>query len=569
MHSSNYYATHPLFAAIMTPHSDMNHALRDLAAVRGLHLSKGELAGVFQAIEAESLKRADTYRELSKGDGRWGKEGIGLSKAGEEAGTLYQGQSFTPGVSPTTNAGNMAPLVPQSMDGRLVDTTVKADRAWLWQFLPKNPVYGLFHEVAVETASTNRMLQNTFIAEGGAGSGSVGQFVRRGVTIRYEAIRDFVSDVMALLNVATPTGFVGRGALDVARKRALKTILLGRERNLWLAKTGTIDGSNRNLGDPLAYDGFYAAVGGAAVDNATGILSFSSNANQFSNLAGRTVSFAALQEVCEKKWTPNNGQQSEIRKIVMLPRAYSALVQEAQANIRYDGGQATMGGVSVKWYAGKLSLIPSYGGEVSIEAASCMYGQSPRNPSVSSTGDGASIPTFGAVTPTAASGASSQFTAADAGSYIYRITAIGRDFEATPLITAAVTVESGDVVTINIGAAASSEDNVLYYQVERTPVGASDTTNSSFLWIWPRNTAGAGSSTRIIDSNVARANCSPVAFFTDNGDGFNEWESLLPTFFKPLAQTGTTIPFLMLDFGAPLFKAPELQHLMMNAGFPS
>ena len=255
----------------------------------------------------------------------------------------------------------------------------------------------------------------------------------------------------------------------------------------------------------------------------------------------------------------------------MLPRAYTSLVQEAQANIRYDGGTASIGGVHVKWAAGKLSLIPSYGGEVEIKAASCMLGQSPRNPNTVAKGGSATetIPTFSAVTPTAATGSSSRFTTADAGSYIYRITAIGRSLEAIPLVTAAVSVVSGDVVTINIGAAASSEANILYYLVERTPADAADSTNSSFLWIWPRNQAGAGSTTRIIDSNVARANHSPVAFFTGNEDNFNEWESLLPTFFKPLAQTGTMVPFLMLDFGAPFFKAPELQHLIMNAAFAS
>lgn len=537
--------SHPLAVALLSPHS----TAANFAALAGMPMSRNELVQVHQAIEHYSLKMADDARgALTKG----------LAKAGEEAGTLYQGQAFVPGAGSTTDAGNMAPLVPQSMDGRLVDTTVKPEQAFLWNMLPKNPVYGLFHEQAVQTASTDRMWQNTFIAEGGDGSGSVGQFARRGVTIRFEAIRDFVSDVMMLLNVSTPSGFVPRAAMEIAKRRALQTLILSRERNLWLASSAA---------DSLSYDGFYAAVGGASVNSSTGILSFSANTNQFTDLRGAPISFGAIQEVIEKKWSPSNGQQSQIRTVVMLPRAYTSLVQEAQANIRYDGGTASIGGIHVKWAAGKLSLIPSYGGEVEIKAASCMLGQSPRNPNAVAKGTGA--PTFSAVTPTAATGASSRFGTADAGSYIYRITAIGRNFESAPLTTSAVTVASGDVVTINIGAAASTEADVLYYLVERTPVGASDATNSSFLWIWPKNTVGAGSSTRIIDSNVARANHSPVAFFTGNEDGFNEWESLLPAFFKPLAQTGTTAPFLMLDFGAPFYKAPELQHLIMNAAFAS
>lgn len=545
---------HPFVQALTAPHTDINSALRDISVFRGAQFSRDEWRHIVGQLEGASLKRADDVRALAKG----ARDNLGLAKAGEEAGTLYQGQAFVPGASGYTDAGNMAPLVPQSMDGRLVDTTIKPDQAWLWNFLPKNPVYGLFHEQAVMTASTNRMFQNTFIAEGGDGSTSVGQFARRGVTIRFEAIKDFVSDVMMLLNVSTPSGFVPRAAMEIAKKRALQTLILSRERNLWLASSAC---------DSLAYDGFYTAVGGAAVNSSTGILSFSTNSNQFLNLAGAPVSFAVLLKVCETKKTPVSGQASEIRKIVMLPRAYSALVQEAQANIRYDGGSANIGGAHVKWYAGKLTLIASYG-EVTIESSSLMLGQTQRNPQSDAQGTGA--PTFsGTLTPTAATNASSQFTSADAGTYYYRITAIGRNFESAPKASAAVTVAAGDAVTLDIGALASSESDVLYYVVERTPVGASSVNSSTFMWVWPKNTVNSSTSTRIIDTNAARPGTSPVAFFTDNSDGFNEWESLLPSFFKPLAQTGTTAPFLMLDFGAPFWKAPELQFMIANAGFPS
>lgn len=546
---------HPFVQALTAPHTNFSDAARDLMSFHGAQFSKQEWRGIVGALERSTLERANEVRELAKGRGI----NVGLAKAGEEAGTLYQGQAFVPGQGSTTDAGNMAPLVPQSMDGRLVDTTIKPDQAWLWNFLPKNPVYGLFHEQAVMTASTNRMYQNTFIAEGGDGSTSVGQFARRGVTIRFEAVRDFVSDVMMLLNVSTPSGFVPRAAMEIAKKRALQTLILARERNLWLASSAC---------DSLAYDGFYTAVGGAAVAPLTGILAFSTNSNQFLNLAGAPISFAVLLKVCETKKTPVSGQASEIRKIVMLPRAYSALVQEAQANIRYDGGSANIGGAHVKWFAGKLTLIASYG-EVTIESSSLMLGQSQRNPSTTAQGLSSETPTFsGSLSPTATTNASSQFTSADAGTYYYRITAIGRNFEAEPKISDAVTVAAGDAVTINIGALASSESNVLYYVVERSAVNQAVGT-SKFLWVWPKNTVGSGSTTRIIDTNAAQPNTSPVAFFTDNSDGFNEWESLLPSFFKPLAQTGTTAPFLMLDFGAPFWKAPELQFMIANAGFPS
>lgn len=545
---------HPFVQALTAPHTNFNDAIRDIAAFRGQAFSLNEWRGIVDVIERSTLDRANEVRELAKARGIK----VGLAKAGEEAGTLYQGQAFIPGQGSTTDAGNMAPLVPQSMDGRLVDTTIKPDQAWLWKFLPKNPVYGLFHEQAVMTGATNRPYQNQFIAEGGDGSTSVGQFARRGVTIRFEAQRDFVSDVMMLLNVSTPSGFVPRAAMEIAKKRALQNLILLREQNLWLASSAC---------DSLAYNGFYTAVGGAAVNSSTGILSFGGGTNQVLDLRGAPLSFAAIQKVCETKKTPFSGQASEIRRVVMLPRAYAALAQEAQANIRYAGGTTNVGGTIVQWYPGKLSILASYG-EVAIESASLMLGQTQRNPSAAAGGTGA--PTFsGTLTPTAASNASSQFTSADAGTYYYRLTAIGRNFESIPKASVAVTVAAGDAVTIPIGALASSEADVLYYMVERTPKDASSVDTSTFLWVWPKNTVNSGTSTSIIDTNAAIAQTSPVAFFTDNSDGFNEWESLLPSFFKPLAQTGTTAPFLMLDFGSPFWKAPELQFMIANAGFPS
>lgn len=541
-----------LFNALFSPHTTAN----DFNRIAGQGMTISDIQNVAQAMIQEgvhNIERAnDALAKGMRGEGGYSAyKGRGLSKADEQfIGTQLQGQAFN---STTNSNSNLAPIVPQSMSGDLVDLTIDPDEVWLSKHLTKVPVYGLIHERAVQTATSNRPFKTNFIAEGGAGSNAAGSYARRIVQIRFEADRDEISDVAMLVRAATETGFVNRGAMEVVRKASLARLLKGRERNLWLGN---------NSCDPRSYDGFLTSIG--EISFSAGALSVSTDSGRVTNLAGAQITFDALLSVCETKYSPIVGRNSKIKHIVMLPRAHASLMRQAQAAVRYDGGgngAGAVGNTGVTIYAERLFITASYG-KVELVSAPMIMGEYLRNSSTTAGGTDPGV--IGAYTPTAASNAASLFTAADAGDYWYRVTGVGANGETAPqTAAAAVTVAAGDSVTIEVG---TTQTNIDYYVVERSPKGASNANNSRLVFTWPKNTSGAGSITRIIDSNIIQANTSPVAFMTGKAGDY-EFDQLLPLFFKPLAQTGTTFPFLMLDFGAPFWIAPEQQHLILNAGF--
>lgn len=537
---------HPLINALLSPHT----TAADFNRMSGMHVGGSDLGHIAEIMARESAgnvsRAADALAKGVRGD-----PGYGLFKS-EFVGTQQQGVAFA-----SAAGSELAPIVPQSMSGDLVDLTIDPDEVWLSKHMVKVPVYGLIHERAVQTATTNRAFKSNFIAEGGGGSNASGSWARRIVQIRFEADKDEISDVAMLVRTATETGFVTRGAMEVVRKASLSRLVKGRERNLWLGN---------NTCDPRSYDGFLTSIGGINYPSNAGNLALSTDSTRVSDLEGAQITFDALLNVCETKRSPVVGIASRIRHIVMLPRAHASLIRQAQASVKYDAGGTGMGVVgitAIKFYSGTLKMMTSYG-DVEIVAASMMMGEYLRNSS--SAAGGVDPGVIGAFTPTAAQGATSKFLAADAGEYWYRVTGVGANGETAPSLdaeTAAVTVAAGDVVTIEVG---TTQANIDYWVVERSPVNASNTNNSRLIFTWPKNAVGAGSRTRIIDANVIRPNTSPVAFLTGL-PGHYEIDQLLPTFFKPLAQTGTTFPFLMLDFASPFWIAPELQFVAMNAGF--
>lgn len=535
---------HPLVAALLSPHTTA-HDFNRLAGMQVGGQDLGHIAEIMAKATAQNVAEAtDRLEKASRGE-------PGFYKS-EFVGTQLQGQAFTS----TTNADSqLAPIVPQSMSGDLVDLTIDPDEVWLSKHLTKVPVYGLIHERAVQTATSNRPFKTNFIAEGGSGSNASGSWARRIVQIRFEADRDEISDVAMLVRAATETGFVTRGAMEVVRKASLSRLVKGRERNLWLGN---------NTCDPRSYDGLFTSVAGIAFTSNNGNLTVSTDSGRVSNLEGAQITFDTLLNVCESKRSPVVGTASRIRHIVMLPRAHASLIRQAQAAVRYEGslGMGVVGNTAIKFYSGSLKMMTSYG-DVEITAASMMMGEYLRNSATAAGGTDPGV--VGSYTPTAAAGASvSKFLAGDAGDYWYRVTGVGANGETIPTdADAAVTVAAGDVVTIEVG---TTQTNIDYWVVERSPVDAANTDNSRIVFTWPKNAVGAAGRTRIIDANIIRPNTSPVAFLTGL-PGHYELDQLLPTFFKPLAQTGTTFPFLMLDFASPFFIAPELQHVAFNAGF--
>lgn len=532
---------------LLNPHS----TARDIANLQGTVLSDDFDA---RATKQSMLKAAqNTLAELAaltKGGARDTQDRlIKATGSPQDVGTQQQGLAFT---SDSNSNSELAPLIPQSFDGELKRLTDNlAEELVGWNALYKQPVTSMVREAVVETAANNRPLQAGFISEGGTGYNSRGNYSRRVVTVRMEAQRGEISDVGMLVRAATPTGFADKGAYETVRQARLITLSKIRERNIW---------SGSNGANSQSYDGFEAAIAGQAFT--AGRVSYGAGSGRTANFDGALISAKALAAYCNQKATPTQGVSSRIKKIYVHPRAWLQLQIEGQANTRYDGSMADQNR-AVRFFGGKVQIMGCFYAPMGVEVVPTPYishGDYQRNPNSTATGD--TIGTFTAA-GTAAANAASLFNANDAGDYIYRITAIGENGESAPVETSAVTVAAGDEVTI-----ACTETNggtINYYSVERSEKnGAVGTTQ----WIgdFPKNTVGGAGVTHIIDDNLTRPYTSPVVFLTeDKGD--YQWEQLLPAYVKPLAITGTTLPFLVLDFGSLFMICPEKLFVLRNVGF--
>lgn len=522
----------------------------DIRRLSGRRMEVAEAEAMGHSLARASIKAREDVIAKGKADGLLTDEGGALYKS-ENIGTQQQGLAFD-----STGSSVLAPLVPQSFDGDM--KTLVADPEMVCKLtndLYKQPVMGLVREAVTETDVLLRPLASGFIAEGGLGSDDRGAYSRRVVTVKFEAQRGEISDVAMLVNAATPTGFVPRSLYDTVRTARMKALALLRERNIWWGDSAC---------DTYSYDGYLKDITGLEQNTGSGRLTMSrlTASSSDANLGGSLVTAKFLRDYIDNKYSPTVGRSSIIRKVYLMPQALNALKDEAFSNTRYDGSVVDRK-VPIRFFNGKLELDVDHGQNVELVAHPAMGGAWKRNSNASA--GGATPPgTISVSTAAGAPSANSLFTSADAGTYYYRITAITATGESAPAVSGAVTVAAGDSVTIDVtqGSPAGT-----WYWVERSKLGGT-TAATQFIGQWVANTAGSGGKMRIVDDNLLMPYTSPILFSTGSAADV-QWESLLPAYVKPLAQTGASAPFLVLDFGSLFIINREKLGIVLNAGFTS
>ncbi|HCT51378.1 MAG TPA: hypothetical protein DF712_02860, partial [Balneola sp.] len=175
-----------------------------------------------------------------------------------------------------------------------------------------------------------------------------------------------------------------------------------------------------------------------------------------------------------------------------------------------------------------------------------------------------SAPTFSSA-PAAANNASSKFVAADAGDYIYAVIAVGDQGYSAPLIAdgaganaAKVTVAAGETVSLTVaasGVARGASQAPRYYRVYRSKAGG----DLSTMRLIKEVIAGDNAATTITDHNDGadgqKYDCSPV-IFAQHDPNVMEFVRLLDFIRRPLAETASVKPFLLMLFGSPIIKVP-------------
>ena len=475
-----------------------------------------------------------------------------LNKALQASGQLLAKSDTVGYQTASSGGGNLAPLVPQSIQNTLDSATYTDNAIVFWKKLAKVSVTNTIHESAVVNAYGTMQL-DPFIAEGEVGPTSVGEYEKKIVQIKYLAERREISDVATMVGMIGATGVSAQG-LAQQTMDGTKALLGKLERTLFNA--------NSQLSG-LQYDGLEKQILGASVDTSTGIESFSNDTHTDLE-GGAATAQDIVQAAYQAAAAPNFGAPNVC---MVEPRTYAGLVNLASAYGRFDPNQAAAGslifGTNGLQIAGPAGMVPI------VPAPLMQYddGASLREDGSTGFGDttfGENVPANPGTITYAAGAADSapKFRASDAGTYIYRFQPVN-DKGVGKFRQLSATVQAGKSATFTFSDSGepvgSGTNGLSYYRVYRTEKDGSKDT-ARYIGSWPRNASG---NTVIVDENERRPNTAPIYILQLTPDVMY-WAQLLDFLRRPLAQDKTTIPFLLMLFGSLHVKIPTKNHILRN-----
>lgn len=448
----------------------------------------------------------------------------------ESVGIPLQGQAYT---GPSGGAGGIAPLVPQSIQGTLDSSTFDAQHIRFWKMLSRVNVTSTLHE-SVRVNEHGSMALDPWIAEGEVGPLSEAQYERLVVEIK------FMAEHIELTDVATMVGIIGnqRDALAQRTQNGTMSLLGKLERNLFNADSAMT---------PLAFDGLYKQLTTKAPNNVT-------------DAKGSVVTPQDLQETMSKLAAdPNFGAPTVI---LCHPDQHQAIVNIATSHGRHDQVKIVNEGNQVNW-GHKQVFVGGHMGN--IEVVPCPLIRPDDIANVSAQGDNPppALSGFSPAVSNLGATSGSKFYAADAGAYRYKVVGVGDGGTTAPVSLGPITLAAGEAARITIPDTRATGDSTLrYYRVFRSPVdGAAGT--ERFMGTYAVNNGGAPDS-HLDDLNLRRPRTCPFYILQLTPDVMY-WAQLLDFMRRPLAQVKTTIPFLLMLFGALNVKVATKNWVIDNA----
>lgn len=472
---------------------------------------------------------------------------VRLNDVLKKSGTVgYQSPAGTVGG----DAGGLSPLVPQSIEGSLASATYTMNELSLWSMIPKTPVSNTLHEYVV--VNEHGFDIDPFIGEGGGAESDFvtnqSQYERKSVRIKYMAERRQISDVASLV------GLIGdnRQALSEETMRGTMSLMRKVERQLWYG--------NENLQEK-GFDGIIKQVRDGAPNNVL-------------DLDGSAPTPLLLQEALGEVYSaPNFGKPD---CIYVEPRQHAELIKQSVESGRHDQFRVQNGTQGLTFGNANLSIMSPYGA-VPVKAAPFLHFAN-RMPSSGFGNLAPDAPTFSVAPGENAAAAGSKFNAADAGDYIYAVIAVGDQGYSAPLIAdgaagnaAKVSVALGDSVTFTIAASGKvrgASQAPRYYRVYRSKAGG----DISSMRLIKEIAAPSNAVLLVTDLNDGadgqKYDCSPI-IFAQHDPNVMEFVRLLDFIRRPLAETASVKPFLLMLFGSPIVKVPTKMFLLDNCGTSS
>lgn len=444
----------------------------------------------------------------------------------EGVGTPQQGTGFTAGLNaPAGVSGSIAPLVPQSIQGTLDSATFVAEHLRFWSTLSKVQVTSPLYE-AVRVNEHGTMGLDPFIAEGEIGPQSQAEYERQVLKVKYLAEHIEVTDI------ATMTGIVGANGNVLAQRTLNGTLaLLGKlERALFNAS------ESRNS---LHFDGMWEQLKNGAPDN-------------YTDAKGKLYTPQDAQKDVGTLY--GQGRWATPNMMLVTPRVYMAWQNIAQAHGRYDisgGGSGVTFGAKPLFISGPTGSIP---------VMPCPLMREPEDPAPS-LGTTANLALAIDSSTNVSSGTSYFDTDADAGQYRYKFVAVG-DFGTGAVASATVTLAKDEVAQFDFNETAAT--SIKYIRAYRSEVGGAADTEKYIGDIVLNSTASNG--TRWFDRNERRPN-TDQGYIIENTPEVMQFVQLADFFRRPLAQTKTTIPFLLMLMGSLWVKVPTKCWRVNNMSF--
>lgn len=427
--------------------------------------------------------------------------------------------------NPGTAAGVGFPLRVESLERTLKNVTFRMEHLKLFKAIPKLAATNTVEEH--NEISSYGLGEEGFVGEGDLPEEESSTYARKTAKVKFLGTTRTVSHVMSLISPA-------HGNV-IANETVTGTMHL-----LKLLEKGLFYGDS-DL-SALQFDGFQK------------LISTLSPAANVIDMRGLPLDEDSFIDGCGRiSDDPNFGVPTHAH---MNPRVKTDLVKSFFPKGRYDIGAGTKGdmiGLDIKGVttpSGDVTLEPNVfindgGGPTAAVGDSS---KRPGNPTISTA----------ATTPP---DAASQFGAADAGSYFYKITAHNDFGHSDPVAVdaGAIAVLAGDKVTFGVTPAASG---VKWYQLYRTKVGGAVGTTRLIARI--PNISGAGAQT-VNDFNARLPYTTSVFLWQQNLECMS-WKQLAPMIKIPLATTDARIRWMQLIYGVPVLYAPGKSVLFTNVG---
>ena len=472
---------------------------------------------------------------------------VALNKALRKSSIGYQTPASADAGSGSTPAAALSPLVPQSLEPTLASKTYTMQELALWPRIAKQFASQTVHEYNV--LNDQGLDLDPFISEGDGGQLNTGSYDRKFVKIRYMAERRQISDVAGLVGLRGPNA----SALAEETQRGTERLLQKLERSLFHADGDVSDRS---------FDGIIKQI----EKKSDGSIRTSSTEDN----GGQSLTVQKIQDLCGKVYGANaDGSGFGKPNVCMVePRVYSDLIQSAVSAGRHD--QLRLQESSAITFGVKNLTIMAPYGPVSIVSAPFLF-NSWEAPSVASTdrvgatsGSAPATPVVSGIA-TAAIGADEEshwVQSEDGGKYFFKVVAVNKFGYSAPVTAGGDTYAFTGANTHKLTITVAAQSNVDFFRVYRSAKNGTAAT-CKLIGEFKAATSGA---TSVVDFNYNVPDTSRMLLLDMNPQKLR-FMRLLDFLRRPLAETATAKPFLLMMFGTPIVAVPEHCFSLRNVGF--